>query len=527
MLYNHQTELKGSQHRLPGLEMSGLDWSTHTAKFDLAWTPSSTGRASAALTYATDLFDASTIERMARHWLNLLEAIVRQPGQRISELPLLGEDEQQAVLRDWNRNTVAFPDERTIHELIEAKVVAAPEAPAVTFGEQTLSYGELNRRANRLAHKLIERGVGPDVLVGIAMERSLDMVVGLLGILKAGGAYVPLDPEYPEDRLSYMFADSGITLLLTQSHLRECCRFQSPSSAWIWMKPDRLQRCQPEYGSPAEPGLRDLHLRLHRQAQGHAAAAPERGPPVRGDAGWFRFDASDVWTVFHLYAFDFSVWELFGALLYGGRAVMVAKDGRSTEDFHALLQREQVTVLNQTPSAFRQLIPVACASARQGRAWPCGMWCSAAKRWTQPRPWFEVFGDQQPRLINMYGITETTVHVTYRPITQADLAKGASSPIGEVIPDLSWYLLDAALNPVAPGSHGELVIGQAGLARVITGARTDRALRAEPVRQPGWPPVPLGRPGPLRRRGVVEYLGRIDHQVKIRGFRIELGEIEG
>ncbi|MDD2116138.1 AMP-binding protein, partial [Pseudomonas asiatica] len=168
------------------------------------------------------------------------------------------------------------------------------------------------------------------------------------------------------------------------------------------------------------------------------------------------------------YAFDFSVWELFGALLYGGRAVMVAKDvARSTEDFHALLQREQVTVLNQTPSAFRQLIPVACAAARQGQGLALRhvVFGGEALDVSSLEPWFEVFGDQQPRLINMYGITETTVHVTYRPITQADLAKGASSPIGEVIPDLSWYLLDAALNPVAPGSHGELVIGQAGLAR--------------------------------------------------------------
>ncbi|MEN5228203.1 condensation domain-containing protein, partial [Pseudomonas asiatica] len=149
VLYNHQTELKGSQHRLPGLEMSGLEWSTNTAKFDLSLDTFEHEKGiGASLTYATDLFDASTIERMARHWLNLLEAIVRQPGQRISELPLLGEDEQQAVLRDWNRNTAAFPDERSIHELIEAQVATAPDAPAVTFGEQTLSYDELNRRAN-------------------------------------------------------------------------------------------------------------------------------------------------------------------------------------------------------------------------------------------------------------------------------------------------------------------------------------------------------------------------------------------
>ncbi len=535
VLYNHQTELKGSQHRLPGLEMSGLEWSTNTAKFDLSLDTFEHEKGiGASLTYATDLFDASTIERMARHWVNLLEAIVRQPSQRISELPLLGEDEQRAVLRDWNRNTAAFPDERSIHELIEARVAAAPEAPAVTFGEQTLSYGELNRRANQLAHKLIERGVGPDVLVGIAMERSLDMVVGLLGILKAGGAYVPLDPEYPEDRLTYMFADSGITLLLTQAHLREalpipaaieCLELDeqtlvgySDANPNIEVAPQNLAYVIYTSGSTGKP---KGTLLPHQNVVRLFAATQD----------WFRFDASDVWTVFHSYAFDFSVWELFGALLYGGRAVMVAKDvARSTEDFHALLQREQVTVLNQTPSAFRQLIPVACAAARQGQGLALRhvVFGGEALDVSSLEPWFEVFGDQQPRLINMYGITETTVHVTYRPITKADLAKGASSPIGEVIPDLSWYLLDAALNPVAPGSHGELVIGQAGLARGYHGrpGLTAERFVPNPFDSQGGR---LYRSGDLARyggAGVVEYLGRIDHQVKIRGFRIELGEIE-
>ncbi|WP_371915775.1 condensation domain-containing protein, partial [Pseudomonas sp. B5(2017)] len=457
VLYNHQTQAKGEPRRIAGLEMEELAWDNHTAKFDLALDTSEHEKGiGASLTYATDLFDTSTIERMARHWLNLLEAIVRQPGQRISELPLLGEDEQQAVLRDWNRNTVAFPDERTIHELIEAQVATAPEAPAVTFGEQTLSYGELNRRANQLAHKLIERGVGPDVLVGIAMERSLDMVVGLLGILKAGGAYVPLDPEYPEDRLSYMFADSSITLLLTQAHLREVLPIPAAIEC---LELDELALAS---YSGANPGVTVAPQNLAYVIYTSGSTGKPKGTLLphqnvvrlfAATQDWFRFDASDVWTVFHSYAFDFSVWELFGALLYGGRAVMVAKDvARSTEDFHALLQREQVTVLNQTPSAFRQLIPVACAAARQGQGLALRhvVFGGEALDVSSLEPWFEVFGDRQPRLINMYGITETTVHVTYRPITQADLAKGASSPIGEVIPDLSWYLLDAALNPVAP-----------------------------------------------------------------------------
>ncbi|MEN5228197.1 AMP-binding protein, partial [Pseudomonas asiatica] len=216
----------------------------------------------------------------------------------------------------------------SIHELIEAQVATAPDAPAVTFGEQTLSYDELNRRANRLAHKLIERGVGPDVLVGIAMERSLDMVVGLLGILKAGGAYVPLDPEYPEDRLSYMFADSGITLLLTQAHLREVLPIPVAIEC---LELDELALAS---YSGANPGVTVAPQNLAYVIYTSGSTGKPKGTLLphqnvvrlfAATQAWFRFDASDVWTVFHSYAFDFSVWELFGALLYGGRAVMVAK----------------------------------------------------------------------------------------------------------------------------------------------------------------------------------------------------------
>ncbi|SYX91578.1 Linear gramicidin synthase subunit C [Pseudomonas reidholzensis] len=535
VMYNHQTQAIGERRSLPGLEMEELAWDSQTAKFDLTLdTFEHEQGISAALTYATDLFDASTIERMARHWLNLLEGIARQPEQRVADLPLLSENEQNAILQGWNRTQASFPDARSIHQLIEAQVAAAPDAPALVFAEQTLSYGELNRRANQLAHKLAELGVGPDVLVGIAMERSLEMVVGLLGILKAGGAYVPLDPEYPQDRLAYMFEDSGITLLLTQAHLRDalpipagihCLELDeqnlasySEANPGIEISPQNLAYVIYTSGSTGKP--KGTLLPHHNVVRLFAATQD-----------WFHFDASDIWTVFHSYAFDFSVWELFGALVYGGKAVMVPKDvARSSEDFHALLIREQVTVLNQTPSAFRHLVPIACEGARDGNrlALRHVIFGGEALDVGSLKPWFEVFGDEQPRLINMYGITETTVHVTYRPITLEDLHKGASSPIGEVIPDLSWYLLDGALNPIVPGTHGELAIGQAGLARGYHGrpGLTAERFVPNPFDANGGR---LYRSGDLARYGgdgVIEYLGRIDHQVKIRGFRIELGEIE-
>ncbi|WP_264312050.1 non-ribosomal peptide synthase/polyketide synthase [Pseudomonas putida] len=489
-----------------------------------------------SIQYRHDLarWNPATLQQVARHLSHLLQAMAQDAGQVLGELPLFDADEQQQIVQGWNPRHAQYPDHRAIHHLIEAQVQRAPNAPALAFGELTMSYGELNRRANRLAHKLRELGVGPDVLVGIAMERGLEMVIGLLGILKAGGAYVPLDPGYPSERLAYMFEDSAIELLLTQAHLADALPVPvgvqcldivadpfagySDANPAIALTPDNLAYVIYTSGSTGKP---KGTLLPHGNVVRLFAATHD----------WFAFDASDVWTVFHSYAFDFSVWELFGALVYGAKAVIVAKDvARDFDAFHALLVREQVTVLNQTPSAFKQLMPIACerATAGQGLALRHVVFGGEALEVASLKPWFEVFGDSQPRLINMYGITETTVHVTYRPITLEDLHKGATSPIGEVIPDLSWYLLDAALNPAVPGGHGELVIGEAGLARGYHGRAGLTAER--------FVPNPFGahggrlyRSGDLARYrtdGVIEYMGRIDHQVKIRGFRIELGEIE-
>ncbi|MEG1042942.1 MAG: AMP-binding protein, partial [Pseudomonas sp.] len=244
--------------------------------------------------------------------------------------------------------------------------------------------------------------------------------------------------------------------------------------------------------------------------------------------GWFSFGPQDVWSLFHSYGFDFSVWEIFGALLYGGRLLVVPHDiSRSPREFYQLLCAEGVTVLNQTPSAFKALMQVACAEPGK-HALRQVIFGGEALDVKNLRPWFERFGDRAPQLVNMYGITETTVHVTYRPLSLADLEGEASSPIGEPIADLSWYLLDADLNPVPKGCVGELYIGRAGLARGY--------LKRGDLSATRFVPDPFGadggrlyRTGDLARQradGIIEYLGRIDHQVKIRGFRIELGEIE-
>ncbi|MCS9618493.1 amino acid adenylation domain-containing protein, partial [Pseudomonas aeruginosa] len=423
----------------------------------------------------------------------------------------------------------------TLQQRFEEQARQRPQAVALILDEHRLSYGELNARANRLAHCLIARGVGAEVPVGLALERSLDMLVGLLAILKAGGAYLPLDPAAPEERLAHILDDSGVRLLLTQGHLLERLPRQAgvemlaidglvldgyaESDPLPTLSADNLAYVIYTSGSTGKP---KGTLLTHRNALRLFSATE----------AWFGFDERDVWTLFHSYAFDFSVWEIFGALLYGGRLVIVPQwVSRSPEDFYRLLCREGVTVLNQTPSAFKQLMAVACSAdmATQQPALRYVIFGGEALDLQSLRPWFQRFGDRQPQLVNMYGITETTVHVTYRPVSEADLEGGLVSPIGGTIPDLSWYILDRDLNPVPRGAVGELYIGRAGLARGYLRRPGLSATRFVPNPFPGGAGERLYRTGDLARfqaDGNIEYIGRIDHQVKVRGFRIELGEIE-
>ncbi|MBW0971023.1 non-ribosomal peptide synthase/polyketide synthase [Pseudomonas aeruginosa] len=537
VMYNHQRDdHRGSRFASLGeLEVEDLAWDVQTAQFDLTLdTYESSNGLLAELTYATDLFDASSAERIAGHWLNLLQSIVARPEARIAELKLLDEAEARADLLQWNPHPQDFPPASCLHRLIERQAAERPRATAVVYGERALDYGELNLRANRLAHRLIELGVGPDVLVGLAAERSLEMIVGLLAILKAGGAYVPLDPRYPSDRLDYMIEDSGIRLLLTQRAARERLPL-GEGLPCLLLDAEHEWAGYPESDPQSAVGVDNLAYVIYTSGstgKPKGTLLPHGNVLRLFDATrhWFGFSADDAWSLFHSYAFDFSVWEIFGALLHGGRLVIVPHEtSRSPEDFLRLLCRERVTVLNQTPSAFKQLMQVACAGQEvPPLALRHVVFGGEALEVQALRPWFERFGDRAPRLVNMYGITETTVHVTYRPLSLADLDGGAASPIGEPIPDLSWYLLDAGLNPVPRGCIGELYVGGAGLARGYLNRPELSCTRfvADPFSTTGGRLYRTGDLARYRCDGVVEYVGRIDHQVKIRGFRIELGEIE-
>jgi amino acid adenylation domain-containing protein len=484
-------------------------------------------------THNTDLFDAATIQRWLGHFQTLLEATVMDVDRAIDRLPLLSEIERRELLEVPGPESHVSDTEGCLHVLFETVASRRPDAPAVAAEDGSLTYGELNRRANRLAHALIRAGVQPDALVGLCVQRSLDLVVGILGILKAGGAYVPLDPTYPRERLRFMTEDAGITALVVQPALLELVA--SPGIPVITL------------GALGDGGASDdENVRLRTPSDQLAyviytsgSTGTPKGVMVthrnvvrlfRSTEQWFEFGEHDVWTLFHSYAFDFSVWELWGALLYGGRVVVVPHAVCQTPDaFLSLLADEGVTVLNQTPSAFAVLMQADAAAPSALPALRLVVFGGEALDVPALRPWFERHGDQHPRLVNMYGITETTVHVTYRPLKSEDARAGCGSVIGRPIPDLALHVLDDRLEPVPIGVTGEIYVGGAGVARgyLNRAELTGERFLSDPFSsEPG---ARLYRSGDLARRlanGDVEYLGRRDQQVKIRGHRIELGEIE-
>ena len=518
------------------LALEFLDTGDSQAKFDLSLDVDySQQQILATFEYSRDLYRTETIERMAGHWQNLLQGLIETPERALGELQLLSAEERQHTLHDWNRQPTHLPREHCLHSLIEAHAAATGDATALTFEGQHMSYAELNRQANQLAHRLIEQGVGPDVLVGIAAERTPQMIIGLLAILKAGGAYVPLDPAYPADRLAYMIQDSGVTQILTQAHLRESLALPADMNC-LSLDPVEVEGDYPEHNPEVPMHPDNLAYVIYTsgstgQPKGALLTHHNVSRLFRATDRWFSFDHQDVWCLFHSYAFDFSVWEIFGALLHGGRLVIVPHVvSRSPQEFYALVCQEHITVLNQTPSAFRSLLQVACEPHQPlGHRLRQVIFGGEAIDVQSLRPWFERFGDQSPQLINMYGITETTVHVTWRPLSIDDLNSETASPIGQPIVDLSWYVLDAHLNPVPKGCVGELHVGRAGLAR---GYHQRADLTASRFIPDPFDPLPGGRlyrTGDLARYGndgSIEYIGRLDHQVKIRGFRIELGEIQ-
>ncbi|PWK71880.1 amino acid adenylation domain-containing protein [Streptomyces sp. CG 926] len=444
---------------------------------------------------------------------------------------------------------LAAPGTGTIDAWFARQASARGDAIAVTGIDGRLTYRELDRSANRLAHHLRSLGVGPEVPVAVCVERTAGLVTALLAVLKAGGAYVPLDPASPDERIAFTLADAGAGVLVTDRDGRGL-----PAAHTVLTGPGGTDLSAFPDTAPEGVGTGPTSLAYVIYTSG--STGTPKGVMIEhrnvtslltGTRGHFGFGPEDVWSLFASAAFDVSVWEMWGALLHGGRLVVVPEETRrSPQEFHALLHRERVTVLNQTPAAFRQLVryeeeqppgvgPAALDALRlvvfAGEALPPEML----------RPWIARHGEDRPELVNMYGITETTVHSTYRRMTSADLDAGAGSMIGGAFRGWTMQVApvegaqdgegaqDAGRTRAADGEAGELFVGGAGVARGYLGRpalTAERFLPDPDATEPGARRYRSGDSARRRADGDHEYLGRLDHQVKVRGYRIELGEIE-
>jgi tyrocidine synthetase-3 len=563
-LFDVVFSLHNQNERVGDDRFIAYDFDIKLVKFDLELHAfESEDRLNFSFYFCTTLYKEETVKRFSEYFKRIAAAVIERPDQQIFEIDIVSREEKEKLLYDFNDTEAEYPEGKTIHELFEEQSERTPDGVAVVCGgwhpqpikkrraesvEQivgaqgavppptdhvSITYKELDKKTNQLARLLIEKGVLADDIVAIMMERSLEMIIGILGILKAGGAYLPIDPGYPEERKQYMLADSGARILL--KNLSEGHHFHH--SSFITHHSGNLAYVIYTSGTTGKPkGVMVQHRNVVRL--------------MFNDKFQFDFSDKDVWTLFHSHCFDFSVWEMYGALLYGGKLVVVPRmAARDTERFLELLKEQGVTVLNQTPSAFYPLVAEELKQKRSNLNLKYVIFGGEALNPLKLKEWKARYPGV--RLINMFGITETTVHVTYKEITAKEIDAGISN-IGKPIPTLSTYVLDKYRELVPIGVSGELCVGGAGVAR---GYLNRPELTAEKFDQDLWdyqdyhdeyqkllrgvqggsfleksPPGRrrLYRSGDLARLlpgGDIEYLGRIDTQVQVRGHRVEPGEI--
>lgn len=478
-----------------------------------------------SLEYSTDLFREETALRMMTHYLQLLTDTMNKPEASIASLQLLLPAEKNDLLSMLSDTQVLYPTQTSIYELFLQQVQQFPKNTALHWEEVGISYATLEQRAGQVASAI--RLALPDArnpIIAVLIDRRPEMVIALLGILKAGGAYLPIDPDYPAERIQYMLDDSQAAILVTHSSVTPVAGYggkiictdhlqdMAPLPTTIAVQPDDLAYIIYTSGSTGMPkGVMVTHRNVVRL--------------LFTDRPLFDFNEQDTWTLFHSYCFDFSVWEMYGALLFGGKLVIVPKTtAQSPRAFLQLLKDQQVTILNQTPGSFYNIISEVLDNTHQALSLRYVIFGGEALKPGKLQAWHKLFPDC--KLINMYGITETTVHVTYKQITQREITDNASN-IGRPIPTLSLVVLDRDMQLVPVGVAGELCVGGAGLASGYLNRAELTAQRF--IDHPYITGERLYRTGDLAKllpNGDFEYLGRIDHQVKIRGFRIELGEIE-
>ena len=528
---------------LGDLTVAGVDAGSVSAKFDLQLTvvesfddAGAAAGMAVSLTYATDLFDESTVASFAERFGRILTAAAADSAVRVGDVELLDSVERSLVLDGWNDQVRVKPEvDTTLVSMFDAQVLARGMSTAVVFEDRRVSYVDLDAAANRLARKLIESGVGPESLVAVLLPRSVDLVVSLLAVLKAGGAYLPIDPSYPAERIAFTLDAARPVCVLGGAELDLDIPVFDVASMDV-SKYDGSSITDHDRVAP----LRDSNSAYVIYTSG--STGRPKGVAVShrnvvelfaNSQSRFEFDDSDVWTLFHSYAFDFSVWELWGALSFGGTVVVVDfLTSRSPEQFRELVARERVTVLNQTPSAFYQFAEADRVAGQA--ATPLSLryviFGGEALDFAQLERWFERHNDRSPRLVNMYGITETTVHVSFLEVDAVWAREATASVIGRGLGGLSVFVLDDRLRPAPVGVRGEMYIAGEQLSRGYVGQPGLTAGRfvANPFAHTSSGAV-MYRTGDVGRwsvDGQLEYAGRSDFQVQLRGFRIELGEIE-
>ncbi len=485
-------------------------------------------RMSGIMVYNADIYDNFTISQMVRHFQVMLDAMTANPDQFVDDVVLLSDEEEHQQLVTWNSTQASYPSAKTIHQLFEEQARRTPDKTAVVDGDTSLTYRELDQKANELAHYLQNQGVAPDILVAVCLDRSAEMIVALLAILKAGGAYLPLNPEFPEERLRFMLEDSRTAHLITIGRDLRNVGEQIPSVIDLDRDRDRvsIQPVAPPV-SNASPQNVAYCIYTSGSTGKPKGVLVEHRNVVRlmlNDKLPFHFTHDDVWTMFHSYSFDFSVWEMYGALLYGGTLVLVSETQmKDSQLFLNLLGDERVTVLNQTPSAFYSLASEALRHSKTKLALRYVIFGGEELHPIQLREWRDVY--PAVKLINMYGITETTVHVTFKEITEREIEENISN-IGGPIPTTTTYILDSNLRLLPIGVPGEVWVGGDGVSRGYLDR--DDLTAQKFIRNPYKPEERIYHSGDLARllpNGDMVYLGRIDDQVQIRGFRVELGEV--
>lgn len=481
--------------------------------------------------YRTSLYKEETIRRMAMHFKNILLSIIEKPDALIKDINILSQYEIKELVHDLNKTDADYPENMTVHEIFEQTAEKFPDRTAIVYEDRILTYTQLNQKANQFAHYLRQKGVKANTIVGIMLDKCPEMIIGLIGIIKSGACYLPMKPNFPQDRINYILENSNAPFLITSKQY--LIKAENYKGEIIDIEDENIKLCNTDNpvsvnnpedliyiiytsGSTGRPkGVMLEHRNVVRLFKNSTYNTPE----------YYNIDENDIWTMFHSFCFDFSVWELYGAILYGGKVIVVSdKLAINPKEFLNLLKKEKVTVLSQTPGAFYNLIEEDLKSDDRDLALRYVTFGGEELKPAMLEKWHNKY--PETRLINMYGITETTVHSTYKEITDKDI-KAKISNIGSPIPTMHIYIMDRNLNLVPKGFPGEICEGGPGIARGYLGLpdMTDLKFVDNPYREGER----IYRSGDLARmlpNGEMEYLGRIDFQVKIRGFRIELGEIE-